>query len=53
LIAISFLDGAQDLKDFLFDSGFDSFAAQKVFFMNLEILQKKYLKAEYIRMIIR
>jgi hypothetical protein len=53
LIAISFLEGAQDLKDFLFDSGFDSFDAKKDFFMSLEVLQKKYLKAEYTRMIIQ
>jgi hypothetical protein len=53
LIAISFLEGAQDLKDFLFDSGFDSFDAKKDFFMSLEVLQKKYLEVEYTRMIIQ
>lgn len=45
LIAISFLDEAQDLKDFLFDSGFDSFAARKRFFCEFGILTKKIFES--------
>jgi tRNA A-37 threonylcarbamoyl transferase component Bud32 len=41
LIAISFLDGAQNLKDFLFERGFDSFAAKKRFFYEFGSLSKK------------
>ena len=32
LIAISFLEGAQDLKDFMFQCRFDSFDAKKKIF---------------------
>jgi hypothetical protein len=45
LIAISFLGGAQDLKDFLFDSGFDSFDARKRFFYEFGCLTKEIFES--------
>jgi len=45
LIAISFLEGAQDFKDFLFESGFDSFEAKKRFFYEFGSLTSETLKA--------
>jgi hypothetical protein len=41
LIVLSFLDGAQDLRDFLFDRGFDSFAQKKRFFYEFGSLTKE------------
>jgi hypothetical protein len=45
LIAILFLEGARDLKDFLFDSGFDSFDAKKGFFYEFGSLTKEIFES--------